>query len=82
MRLRREIVRVNRGDCLTCEDVDKLTEAGEIVVSEVVFKYRPTVVEQKNTWQSHHSELSVHRVILVAVEGVKPAGNKNKIRPL
>ena len=64
---------------MTCENVDKLTEAGKIVVSEVVFKYRSAVVEQKNTRQRHHSELSVHGVILVAVEGVEPAEKFNKI---
>ena len=67
------------GEFVTCENVDKLTEAGQVVVSEVIFKYRPTIVEQKNTWQRHHSELSVHRVILVAVEGVKPRENQIKI---
>ena len=35
----------NRGNIVTCENVDELTEAGQIVVGEVVFKYGPAVVE-------------------------------------
>ena len=76
MRLRREIVLVNRGNCHTGENVDKLTEAGEIVVSEVVFEYRTTVVKQKYARQSHHPELSVQRMMLVTVNRVKSRNRK------
>ena len=61
---------------LTCENIDELVEAGKCVVGEVIFEYRPTVVEQQNAGQSHHSKLSVQSVILVAVYRVKSWNRK------